>query len=85
MRPVTRGAAWRPAPARSGYPHRQRPDSSDPSEVDIGREHRQLVAQAQSGEQHINGAHLKALPPAGDVQLRRPDVIVAIGHEKRQS
>jgi hypothetical protein len=54
----------------------------DTSEVIVGCEHREGVAYAQLSQQRIDRSDLHAGSAAMIPQFRRPDVIVAIGHEQ---
>lgn len=51
-------------------------------EVLICRQHREIMADAQLGQQRIDRAHLHASSPAAIPQFRRLDMIVAIRHQQ---
>jgi hypothetical protein len=51
-------------------------------EVAVGREQRQIMADAQLGQQSIDSADLYPTPPAIVPQLGGPDMIVAIGTQE---
>ena len=55
----------------------------DATEVLVGGQHGQIMADAQLGQQRIDRAHLHAASAAMIPQLGRPDMIVAIRHQQR--
>jgi len=52
-------------------------------EILVAAEHRQFMADAKRGQESIARSDLYPDPPAAISQLRRPDVIVAIGNQQR--
>ncbi|MBV8909752.1 MAG: hypothetical protein JOZ89_03230 [Gammaproteobacteria bacterium] len=55
----------------------------DVFEVLVGTQERQVVANAQAGDERIDRARLDTAPPACIAQRRGGDVIVTVGHKKR--
>ena len=54
----------------------------DVPEIVVGCQHRQVMTYAQLSQQGIDRSHLHAASAAPIPQLRRADVIVAIGHQQ---
>ena len=52
-------------------------------EVPVAAEHRQFMTDAKRGQESIDRSDLYPGTPAAIAQLRRPDVIVAIGYQQR--
>ena len=52
-------------------------------EVPVAAEHRQFMTDAKRGQESIDRTDLYPGTPAAIAQLRRPDVIVAIGYQQR--
>ena len=53
-------------------------------EIPVGGEHRELVADAQLGQERIDGPDLQAPPAAGVPQMGGVDVIPPIGDQERK-
>ena len=56
----------------------------DIAEISIGRQHRQVMAEAKLRQQRIDGADLNAATPALVSQLGRVHVIAPVRHQERQ-
>jgi hypothetical protein len=54
----------------------------NPPEVDIRREHSEIVSNAQLREQHVDRSNLHVIAPAGISKLSRADVVFPIGYDQ---
>ena len=57
-------------------------ESRDPLEVRVCREHRELVANAELGDEGVDRADLDAASAAGVSQLGRANVVLAVGNQQ---
>src|SRR5580692_1564305 len=73
-----------PAPLGPGLPNFKRARLGDVTEVAIGGQHRQFVANAQLRQQRVDRANLNSASTAPVSQLGRFDMVVATGNEERQ-
>ena len=58
--------------------------SGDPREVRVRRQQCELVADAERGQERVDRPDLHAAAPATVTDLRRSNVVRAIGKEERQ-
>lgn len=66
-----------------GPPESQVAKSGDACEILVGRQHCQLVPDAELSKQRVEGADLDAAPPTAVPQIGGLPMIFAIGIEKR--
>lgn len=57
----------------------------DAPEIGVGREQLQFVANAELGEDRVDGSYLDSPPPAAIANLRGFKVVVTVGRDERKS
>ena len=65
-------------------PDLERDDPAGVTKVVVSREHRQLVADAELGQQGVDRPQLDATTAAPIPEVGRGDVVVAVGNQERQ-
>jgi hypothetical protein len=70
--------------SRLARPKAERRDRGEVLEIPVCTQHNELVPDAESREEGINRANLKATTTAVVAKVRRSGVIVALGHNQRQ-